>query len=309
MQMQEEMMYARLAAQERADQRKEQVLRETRDSQLAQQAAALEFRREMGMRQNTRQMQQLRLREQQAEQKTASAARQLLGMRRLQEDIGNGMPLEQALAKNSSDLFSDHPEKLASAMRASRAGGEPQEFTTPGGIKGVFNPLTGTPHFPPREAAELGADAFTAREIMDAQGNPMGLSAIPGRGSARLLPGSRGLRPGERVNALKALIALTQNKIDFEAKKDDKPALIKKRDAYEQELEALTMQMGERVPGKVDERVGPEEEGGEGEGDFGLPPVDMEEEGTGEELADEETDLADEEAAPAEEELDLAEDF
>jgi hypothetical protein len=285
---QQQMMYARLAAQERAEQRKEQVLRQTQDSQLAQQAAALEFRREMGMRQNAQQTQQLRLREQQAEQKTAGAARQLLGMRKLQEDIGNGMPLEQALAKNSSELFSDHPERLASAMRAAR---------------------------PPKEAAELGPEAYTAREILNAQGEPMGLSAIPGRGSARLLPGSHSLRPGERVNALKALIALTQNKIDFEAKKDDKPDLIKKRDAYEKELEGLTLQMGERLPGKEDERT---DTGEEGDGDFGLPPVDMGEEGeslegdTGEdeEMSDE---FADEEPEPEpvadEEDTELEEDF
>jgi hypothetical protein len=286
MYMQEQMMYARLAAQERADQRREQVLRETRDSQLAQQAAALEFRREMGLRQNARQMQQLRLREQQQEQKTASAARQLLGMRRLQEKLTKGVPLAQALSEESGDLFAEHPERLASALRAAR---------------------------PPKEAAELGPEAYTAREIIDAQGQPMGLSAIPGKGSARLLPGARGLRPGERVNALKALIALTQNKIDFEAKKDEKPALIKKRDAYEKDLETLTMQMGapmERLPGKEDERMAPEGE----EGDFGLPPVDMGEEeaslegdlGEDEEMSDE---FAEEEPEPEEDEMALEEDF
>jgi hypothetical protein len=279
MAMQEQMMYARLAAQERADQRREQVLRETRDSQLAQQAAALEFRREMGMRQNARQMQQLRLREQQQEQKIASSARQLLGMRRLQEDMSQGMPLQEALAKNASDLFSDRPERLASSMRAAR---------------------------PPKEAGELGPEAYTAREIIDAQGQPMGLSAIPGKGSARLLPGARGLRPGERVNALKALIALTQNKIDFEAKKDEKPALIKKRDAYEKELEGITLQMGERLPGKEDESMDTGEEG-----DLGLPPVGEEGESlegdTGEEeaMSDE---FADEESEVADEDLELAED-
>lgn len=272
-------MYARLAAQERADQRKEQVLRQTRDSQLAQQAAALEFRREMGMRQNARQTQQLRLREQQAEQKTAGAARQLLGMRKLQEDIGNGMPLEQALAKNSSELFSDHPERLASAMRASR------------------------------EAKELGPEAYTARDILDAQGQPTGMSAIPGRGAARVLTQARErLSPEGRMRGLTTQLGILKGQLE-EAKKADRPAIQQKIDSKLGELDDLMKgKTIERVSGKEDERT---DTGEEGEGDFGLPPVDMGEEeenpeGDEEEMSDE---YADEEPAPDEEDTELAEDF
>jgi len=73
--------------------------------------------------------------------------------------------------------------------------------------------------------------------------------------------------------------------------------------------------MGERLPGKEDERT---DTGEEGDGDFGLPPVDMGEEGeslegdTGEdeEMSDE---FADEEPEPEpvadEEDTELEEDF
>jgi hypothetical protein len=290
MQMQEQMMYARLAAQERADQRKEQVLHQTRDSQLAQQAAALEFRREMGMRQNAGQMQQLRIRQQQEERKTASAARQLLGMNKLQEDIGNGMPLEQALAKNSSELFSDHPERLASAMRAAR---------------------------PPKEAAELGPEAYRARPIIDEQGQPIGQMAIPGKGAARVLGGRATLSPGETISAIKAELGVIQPGIIFATTPEEKATLTKRRDELIEDLRKvrkggtvpLKMQpegatAEERLPGKEDERT---DTGEEGEGDFGLPPVDM---GEDEEMSDE---FADEEPEPEpvadEEDTELEEDF
>lgn len=297
---QQQMMNARLAAQERASQRKEQVMRETRDAQLAQQAAAMEFRRQMANQTNQRQLQQLRLREQQVEQQASSSARQLQGMRTLQEDLGRGVPLEQALAKNAANLFSNRPERLASAMKAAETPGPPQAFTA-GGMSGVYNPRTGAPSFPPRLPSELGPEAFQARDITDPQGNPTGIRAIPGRGSARVLPGQMNLRPGDRINALKTRLSLIQTKMLTEATKAELPSLKKERDGIEEELRQITAPAEELSPGKVDERVGPEEED-----DFLLPPAGDE----GEEAA---TDAAGEEELDeeelAEQEMEMAEDF
>lgn len=294
--MQQQAMYARLAAQERADQRREQVLRETRDAQLAQQAAALEFRRAMAAQNNERQLRQLRMREQQIEQQTAAAARQLKGMRSLQADLEK-MPLEQALAKNAADLFSGRPERGAEALRRAQPIGPPQEFTTPGGIKGVYNARTGTPSFPPRLAAELGPEAFRATEITDAEGRPMGVSAIPGRGAARLLPGHKGLTPEGRVNALKARLAILKNLINYEADTPAKEKELKaERDDIMKQLKEMT-DLPERLPGKEDERA-------DEDMDFLLPPTGEDEEsleeGAGEEEAMDEEDI-DEEALAEEE--------
>lgn len=265
---QQQMMYARLAAQERADRRREQVLRETRDSHLAQQAAALEFRRAMAMQTNERQTRQLRLREQQVEQQTAAAARQLKGMRSLQEDMKR-MPLEQALAKNAADLFSGRPERGAEALRRAQPVGVPQEFTTPGGMKGVYNTRTGAPSFPPRAPAELPPEAWTAREILNQQGQPTGARGIPGKGAVRILPGQTGVNAQQQLRIILAQLGVAQNKALLGRTKQERDAAAVQRDKLEKELEALKTGAAptqERLPGKEDERA-------DQEGDFLLPPT------------------------------------
>lgn len=305
---QQQMMYARIAAQERADMRKEQVLRETQDARLAQQAAALEFRRQMAAQQNQRDLQRIRIRERQVEQQASSASRKLFGMRNLQEALKQGVPLEKALQENAADLFADRPERMTGAIKAAQVPGAPIPFTAPGGAQGVYNPRTGTPSFPPRLPSELGAEAFQARDIMDPSGQPTGIRAIPGRGSARVLPGQRNVTPELQFRSLVERLKIAQSKSLLGRTKEERDAAALQRNKLEKELEQFSTSGAppqERLPGKEDERVDEEE-------DFLLPPTGDEEEETvvDDGGAVEEEAIAEEDLEPEdEEELALEEDF
>lgn len=305
---QQEMMYARLAAQERADQRKQQVYQQTHDAALAQQASAAEFRRQIAQQQNDRQMQALRLREQQVEQQTGIASRKLLGTQNFQRDLAAGVPMVEALAKNAPDLFSDHPERITPAIAAAKRGMPPQAFDV-GGFKGVYNPATGAPTIPPLGATPLGQESYTAKQILDEAGNPIpGMRAIPGVRSARILPGARSeLSPEGKIRALTILANIEQKKVEEGRTKAERDAAALKRNGYSQQLEALLggaagADLG-KVPGKIDESTPP------GEGDLLAPTSDTgaegelsaDEQAMLDEQAPDQTDLTDEEQAALDE--------
>lgn len=143
------------AAEERAGQRREEVFKQTRDDELAQAAQQMQLRREAQAAKTQQFEQTLRLRQQAAEQEAKSAAQQMQGLRAVQEGLKSGQPLQKLIADNAPMLFAKHPDRIASAL--------PRGITAP-------------------------AD-FTAREIRDEQGNPVGVRAIPGaHGSIKPLP-------------------------------------------------------------------------------------------------------------------------
>jgi multidrug efflux pump subunit AcrA (membrane-fusion protein) len=248
---QQQMLYARLAAQERADARRQEVFRQTKDAQLAQQAAAMEMRRQMAQRQADQQMRAMKLRESQVESKAMSAARQMQGMRQLQEDM-KSMPPDQALQKNAELLFADRPERFASSMRALR---------------------------PPAGATPLSPDALVRRPIVDASGRPTGHYAIPGaRGTPRLLPGQEKLSPEGHARVLSSQLNSITSRLRHELLDEKEEAKLKtRRDDIMSQLDKLTGGTSgaseaptmERLPGKEDER----------EEDFILPPTEMPEAG------------------------------
>lgn len=281
LQQEQEMNDARLAAQERASVRHADVLKQTRDAELAQHAAALQMRREEAAQRAKQYERQLKIREQKAEQEVKEASERMEGSRGLQEDLQGGVPMDKAMAKWAPKLFYKNPERIGQAMRGLTPPEAPQEFTTAGGVKGVYNTRTGAPSFPPREAAgPLGPEAFTARPIVDAQGKPMGFNAIPGHGAARVLPGAMNAAPKDVIHGLTALLIINKRAISDSTDPKEVEALKEERKQLIADLKKMTALPPAKVAGK-------EMETGE-----------YPEEGENAVLADEEEELA-----PAEEEV------
>lgn len=131
-------------AHERAALRRDEVLKQTHDNELAQAAQVMQLRRESQARMAQQFQQQLRFRQQKAEGEAATAAKQMEGLQSYQKAIQSGVPHAKALMDNADKLFAKDPTKAFQAM--------PQAIQEPRMIN-----------------------------VKDEQGNPTGVMAIPGR--------------------------------------------------------------------------------------------------------------------------------
>lgn len=284
LQQEQEMQNARLAAQERASERHAQVLKETRDAELAQHAAQLQMRREQQAMRAQQFERQLRIREKAAEQEAASAARKMEGMKAVQEGLKAGVPLEKLLAENAPNLFADKPQTFAQTLRGATPAAPPQPFTA-GGASGVYNARTGAPTFAPRPADVIPPGPMVAEDIRNAEGKTVGMGVRGNKGGLHVIRPE--LTAPERAKILTDRLAVIMTML-ANARTIEKPPLEKKRDAIMNQLELLTPPT-EKVAGKEMENIPPEElaanelEPGEEE-----PPTDEEDL---EPAADDEEDL------------------
>jgi hypothetical protein len=232
-------------------------MRQTHDAELAQQAQQNQLRREHQAMQAHQFEQSLRMRQQKAEQEASEAAIQMEGSRGLEKDLQAGVPLEQAFPKHAAKLLYKHPERIGSAIKGVTPPGAPQPGWTPSGQEYMTNPNTGGVHFPPRLGQQAGTGPITARQVLDEQGQPLGMRAIPGAGGGiHMLPRTE-LSPEGRVRALSARLATIKGLME-DAEPAEVPKLKKQRDSILSELERLTSPP--KSPGKIDESTAPEEE-------------------------------------------------
>lgn len=256
----QQMQANQIAAQERAAARRQEVLKQTQDQELAMQAEQNQLRRERQAQQAQQFQQQLQLKEKAAEQAAQEASIQMEGSRGLQKDLEAGIPLEKAFPKHASKLLYKHPERIPSAMKA---------LQQPGA---------------------LGPEAYQSRPILDAQGQPTGIQAIPGKGAARILPGMREqLTPEGHVRAIATQLAIIKGQIN-QATDKELPALEKKRDALMNQLETMT---SPKVPGKLHETADMMDDGEEAPAEApadeaAAAPADEEEMSTSSMMDDEE---------------------
>ena len=207
---QQGMAAEREAADERAALRRDQVLRQTHDQELAQAAMQMQLRREAQAQKSQQFQQTLRLKQEAAEREAKSAAQQMQGMKAVQAGLQKGEPLQKLIAENAPMLFAKHPERMPSAVPKAVAG--PQDFI--------------------------------ARQLRDEQGNPMGINVIPGaHGSIKTLPRTTMSPEGLlRADQLRLNVIANQLRDDPE-----NPKLLRARDAIMARLEQITSGRGAAI--------------------------------------------------------------
>jgi len=202
---------SRLAAQERAAERRDQVLRQTNDRELAQAAQQMQLRRESQAAKSEQFQQTLRLKQQAAEQEAKSAAQQMQGMKAVQKGLEAGEPLQKLIAANAPLLFAKHPERMPSAVP-----------------KAVSGP----------------ADLI-ARELTDESGQPLGVRVIPGaHGSIKPLPRTT-MSPEGMLRADQLRLGIINKQLEEAI--PDSPEFVKltqARDAIMNRLEQITSRRG-----------------------------------------------------------------
>lgn len=204
----------REASQERSAMRRDQVLRQTQDQELAQAAQQMQLRREAQAQKAEQFQQNLRLKQQSAEAEAKSAAKQMQGMQAVQKGLKEGRPLQQLISENAPDLFARHPERMPSAV--------------PRGVNA-----------PPD---------FTARQLRDEQGNPMGINVIPGaHGSIKTLPRTT-MSPEGMLRADQLRLGIISRQLEEEADPAKAARLTQARDAIMGRLEQITSGRGVATP-------------------------------------------------------------
>jgi len=241
-------------------QARDEVLRQARDEEL-------QLRRETAHQRSEDYQQAIRVREKQLEAQAAAAARKMLGMRQFQDDLQGGMTPAQALTKNAENLFADHPERFASAIRGLMPAEAAQPGWTPSGQEYMQNPRSGAISFTPQGIGAPGE--MVVREALDPQGRPTGVKYVPSRGMRTLRP--EGLSPEGNLRRIQTLLFQIERRLRNEPPNSpEAQRLMKNRDALEKELEAMGRGPGVsntdafdasgRVPGKEDEEVTADEE-------------------------------------------------
>lgn len=261
LQQEQEMQNARLAAQERASERHAQVLKETRDAELAQHAAQLQMRREQQAMRAQQFERQLRIREKAAEEEAASAARKMEGMKAVQEGLKAGVPLEKLLAENAPNLFADKPQTFAQTLRGATPAAPPQPFTA-GGASGVYNARTGAPTFAPRPADVIPPGPMVAEDIRNAEGKTVGMGVRGSKGGLHVMRPE--LTMPERAKILSDRLAAIMSIYD-DATPGERVTLKKQRDDIMKEMALMTPPLAEKAAGKEMETMPPELEPGEEE--------------------------------------------
>lgn len=207
---QQAMASEREAGDERAALRRDQVLRQTHDSELAQAAQQMQLRREAQAQKSQQFQQTLRLKQEAAEREAKSAAQQMQGMKAVQAGLQKGEPLQKLIAENAPMLFAKHPERIPSAVPKAVAG--PQDFV--------------------------------ARQLRDEQGNPMGINVIPGaHGSIKTLPRTT-MSPEGMLRADQLRLGVISRQLEEETDPAKAAALTRARDGIMARLEQITSGRG-----------------------------------------------------------------
>jgi len=260
---------ALIAAQQQSQGQRLALQRDLQGQRLAQAGAAAEMRSQMFDR-------QLRLREAKAEQEAAVAARQMQGMRNIEEGVKNNIPIAELMTQNAPLIFARNPAQMGSAIRAVTPPGEPTFGKTPGGMEYAQNPRTGALHFPPQATPEFGG---VAKELRDEQGRPLGINYIPGsRGSVKPLADKSAMSLGERLRLIQTKLYYNSKELgNVSPKSPEGQALKQKQTDLLKQLDELEKPL-KKVAGKLDEaEVSPEDEGETPIEDL-LPPVGSDEE-------------------------------
>jgi len=200
----------REAARERAALRRDQVLRQTHDQELAQAAQQMQLRREFQAQKADQFQQTLRLKQQAAEVEAKNAAQQMQGMKAVQAGLQKGEPLQKLIAENAPMLFAKHPERIPSAV----------------------------------PKAIVGPQDFVARQLRDEQGNPMGINVIPGaHGSIKTLPRTT-MSPEGMLRADQLRLGVISRQLEEETDPTKAAKLTQARDAIMARLEQITSGRG-----------------------------------------------------------------
>lgn len=211
MQLRREQATAHDAAQERIAQRHSQVLQQTHDDELARAAAQMQIQRERQAMQAQQFQENLRLKQEAAEREAKLAADQMQGMRAVKKGLEEGQPLQKLISENAPLLFAKHPERIPSAV--------------PRGITGPAD--------------------YTAHQLKDEAGNPLGINVIPGaHGAIKTLPRTE-MTPEGLLKADQLRLGVISKQLE-EADPDSDTAkrLIGQRDAIMNRLEQLTSRRG-----------------------------------------------------------------
>jgi len=207
---QQGMAAEREAADERAALRRDQVLRQTHDQELAQAAQQIQLRREAQAQKSAQFQQTLRLKQEAAEREAKNAAQQMQGMKAVQAGLQKGEPLQKLIAENAPLLFAKYPERIPTAV--------------PRGV--------------------IGPQDFVARQLRDEQGNPMGISVIPGaHGSIKTLPRTT-MTPEGMLRADQLRLGVISRQMEEESDPAKLEKLTQARDAIMNRLEQLTSGRG-----------------------------------------------------------------
>lgn len=200
----------RQAALERSALRRDQVLKQTNDRELAQAAQQMQLRREYQAQRADQFQQTLRMKQQAAEVEAKNAAQQMQGMKAVQAGLQKGEPLQKLIAENAPMLFAKHPERIPSAVP--KAIGGPADFV--------------------------------AHQLKDEQGNPIGINVIPGaHGSIKPLPRTT-MSPEGMLRADQLRLGIISRQLEEETDPAKSAALTKTRDAIMARLEQITSGRG-----------------------------------------------------------------
>lgn len=198
------------SARERASLRRDQVLRQTHDQELAQAAQQMQLRREAQAQKADQFQQTLRMKQQAAEVEAKNAAQQMQGMKAVQDGLQKGEPLQKLIAENAPLLFAKHPERMSSAVP-----------------KGVTGPQD-----------------FVAHQLKDEQGNPMGINVIPGaHGSIKTLPRTT-MSPEGMLRADQLRLGVISRQLEDETDPTRAAKLKQARDGIMARLERITSGRG-----------------------------------------------------------------
>jgi len=210
---QQGMAAEREAADERAALRRDQVLRQTHDQELAQAAMQMQLRRE-AQAQKTQQFQQtLRLKQEAAEREAKSAAQQMQGMKAVQAGLQKGEPLQKLIAENAPMLFAKHPERMASAVP-----------------KAVMSPQD-----------------LVAHELKTDQGAPTGVMVRRGAGGAVVPLPRTTMSPEGMLRADQLRLGVITRQLEEETDPTKAARLTQARDAIMARLEQITSGRGAAI--------------------------------------------------------------
>jgi hypothetical protein len=201
---------AQMASHERAAIRRDEVLKQTNDRELAQAAQQMQLRREFQAQKAEQFQQTLRMKQQAAEVEAKNAAQQMQGMKAVQAGLQKGEPLQKLIAENAPMLFAKHPERIPSA------------------VPKMVN----------------GPQDFVARQLKDEQGNPMGINVIPGaHGSIKTLPRTT-MTPEGMLRADQLRLGVISRQLEEEADPARAAKLTQSRDAIMARLEQIASGRG-----------------------------------------------------------------
>jgi hypothetical protein len=209
------------AAQERAALRRDQVLKQTNDRELAQAAGQMQLRREYQAQRADQFQQTLRMKQQAAEAEAKTAAQQMQGAKAVQEGLQRGESLQKLITENAPMLFAKHPERMT--------------FAVPKGV--------------------TGPQDFVAHELMDEQGNPTGVKVRRGAGGSIVPLPRTEMSPEGRMRQDQILAGIYSKQLDT-ATGEEEAALQKKltalRDRIEKDIERRGTQ---QIPGPLPPRA------------------------------------------------------